>query len=426
VNKPVIGVAGMTHLGLVMASAIASKGFSTICYDPNKGRSSALTRGELGLMEPGLDDLLAGNGDRQRFTGEVADLAACDIVYIAQDVPTDAGGQSDLSEVARLIEQVSGALGRNAVAVILCQVPPGFTRALRFVPSSRLYYQVETLIFGRAVAQALEPERFIVGCADPGQALDARLASLLDAFHCPVMRMNFESAEMAKIAINMYLVSSVSLTNLLAEICEKIGADWSAIAPALKIDRRIGMHAYLTPGLGIAGGNLERDLRTLERIAEASDVDAGLVKSWRAINDHRSKWPAEAAQSVVLNHKPNAVLAVWGLAYKENTDSVKNSPSLATIERLSPGSFRIHDPAVSASVVTRARAERIADPLEAARGADALLILTPWPQYRTIAAADIAGALAGSVLIDPYGVVNADAARRAGLKHYTLGRSPGA
>jgi UDPglucose 6-dehydrogenase len=230
---------------------------------------------------------------------------------------------------------------------------------------------------------------------------------------------------MAKIAINMYLVSSISVTNMLAEICEKIGADWSEIAPAVKLDRRIGPHAYLAAGLGIAGGNLERDMKTIERIAADNNTDAGLVNAWRAINEHRRDWAADLAQTAVLDRKPNAILAIWGLAYKENTDSVKNSPSLATMVRLSARtrSFRIHDPVVARSAVTLANAERVDDPLEAARGADGLLILTPWPQYRTVAAADIARALAGPVLIDPYGVVDAEAARRAGLRHYILGRS---
>ena len=424
-SGPTIGVAGMTHLGLVTASAIASKGFATVCFDADGERIAALARGELTVQEPDLDVLLAGNGDRQRFATDLNALAACDIVYVARDVPTDSGGQSDLSGISQLIEEVCGVLNARAIMVILCQVPPGFTRALNALPAARLYYQVETLIFGRAVAQATQPERFIVGCADPEQPLDPRLSALLAAFHCPVLSMRYESAEMAKIAINMYLVSSISLTNVLAELCENIGADWSEIAPALKLDRRIGTHAYLTPGLGIAGGNLERDLASVESIAAAKNVDVGLIEAWRSINARRRDWAVDAVQALVLDRKPDAVLAIWGLAYKENTNSVKNSPSLATIARLPQARLRVHDPVVPVSAARHACAEQVDDPLEAARGADALLILTPWPQYRAIAPADIAKALAGRAVLDPYGVLDAEAARQAGLIHRTLGRPAG-
>ena len=131
-------------------------------------------------------------------------------------------------------------------------------------PSVTWFYQVETLIFGAAVKRAMEPERFIVGALDPSAALPESYASFLKAFGCPVLVMRLESAELAKIAINFFLVSTVCTTNTLAELCESIGADWGEIAPALRLDRRIGPHAYLKPGLGIAGGNLERDLVTVQ------------------------------------------------------------------------------------------------------------------------------------------------------------------
>jgi UDPglucose 6-dehydrogenase len=292
------------------------------------------------------------------------------------------------------------------------------------LPQTRLYYQVETLIFGKAVIQATKPDRFIVGCADPGRPLDARLMILYGAFGGPVIPMRFESAELAKIAINMFLVSSISLTNLMAELCERIGADWGEVAPALKLDRRIGQHAYLAPGLGIAGGNLERDMASVERIAAGKGVDSNLIDSWRAINLRRRDWAARTIQTLLLGARPDAKVAIWGLAYKENTDSVRNSPALATIAQLGAARLRLHDPAVPASVADP-RAESADDPLDAARGADALLILTPWPQYRDIAAADIAKALAGRILVDPYGVVDAEAAQQAGLNYHRLGRPPG-
>ena len=141
--------------------------------------------------------------------------------------------------------------------------------------------------------------------------------------------MRYESAELAKISINMCLVASVTVANTLAELCENIGADWSEIAPALKLDRRIGPYSYLTPGLGIAGGNLERDLATVERLAAEHSTDASIVRAWTHNSRHRRDWSRAHHSHRSTDSKPEATIAVWGLAYKENTHSIKNSPLLA-------------------------------------------------------------------------------------------------
>src|SRR4029079_1307298 len=135
------------------------------------------------------------------------------------------------------------------------------------------------------------------------------------AFGCPILSMGYESAELTKIAINACLVSSISVANTLAELCENIGADWSEIAPALKLDRRIGQYSYLAPGLGIAGGNLERDLATVERFAAKHHTDAGVVRAWVTTSRHRRDWAAQTIRRVLLDANPKATLAVWGLAY---------------------------------------------------------------------------------------------------------------
>src|SRR4029077_19329707 len=139
-------------------------------------------------------------------------------------------GQSDLSGISASIAQVIATLSPRALLVVLCQVPPGFTPALSF-PPDRLFYQVETLAFGRAVERATRPERYIVGCADPAEVLPEVFTILLGAFGCPILPMRYESAELAKIAINCCLVASITVANTLAELSERIGADWSEIVP---------------------------------------------------------------------------------------------------------------------------------------------------------------------------------------------------
>ncbi len=422
-SKPVIGFAGMTHLGINSAAAAAARGFETVCFDTDAGVITKLKSGKPSIIEPGLPELLEQNKQRLAFTSEVVDLKRCDVIYISADVPTDDQGQSDLADIRALIGTVAAGLGTDAIMVILCQVPPGFTRSLA-LPKERLYYQVETLIFGRAVERAMHPERFIIGCADPDRPLPQSLQTFLSAFSCPILPMRYESAELAKISINCCLVASVTVANTLAELCERIGADWSEIAPALKLDKRIGSHAYLGPGLGLAGGNLERDLATVCRLADVHGTDVGAVRAWMANSSHRRDWALRMLHGEVLAVNPKAVIGVLGLAYKENTNSIKNSPSLALIAQLKPWRIRVYDPVVPASSAEHPDVKGCASALEVAQGTDALVIMTPWPVFRDLKADQLARTMAGRVVIDPFRILDGKDAAAAGLDYFTLGVPP--
>ncbi len=277
-------------------------------------------------------------------------------------------------------------------------------------------------MFGRAVERASKPERLIIGCAEPQLPLPAALSTFLEAFRCPILPMRYESAELAKISINCCLVASVSVANMLAEISEAIGADWAEIVPALKLDPRIGPHAYLNPGLGIAGGNLERDLRTVLDIGECRHTDTQIVQAWLRNSARRKDWAWRVLSERVLAGKPDAAVAVLGLAYKENTHSTKNSPALALLDRLHGNAVTVHDPVVPASIVPWARAA--SDPLAAASGADALVIATPWPQYKAIDARELARVMTGREILDPYRLLDMHACAAAGFAYHALGMPP--
>jgi UDPglucose 6-dehydrogenase len=419
-SKPRIGYAGMTHLGLCSAIAAASKGFSTLGFDADAALVARLEAGKMPVVEPDLDDLLRDNRARLAFSADPARLQGCDLVYVAADVPTDDNGASDLADLDCLLELVMANTRADAVVVMLSQVPPGYTRA-RQRAGRQLYYQVETLVFGRAVERATKPERYIVGSPDPARPLPAALDGFLSAFGCPILPIRLESAELSKISINCCLAASITVANTLAEICERIGADWSEIAPALRLDRRIGAYSYLIPGLGIAGGNLERDLATVLQISEEYGTDAGLVRAFVGNSAHRRNWPLRALHELLLSREPEARIGVLGLAYKENTHSVKNSPSLALIRCLAPWTLQLFDPVVPASLAPHPNARGAVSALEAAEGADALAIMTPWPQFRDLACEDLARVMRGRLVLDPYRVLDAGKARAAGLDYRTVG-----
>ena len=412
----------MTHLGLVSASVCAAKGFRTVCYDGDAGLVQQLADGKLPVEEPGLAEIVRSNGAAQRFVSSPGELAHCDVVYISTDVPTDQEGRSDLGSVRSWIDQVIAVLKPGAALVVLCQVPPGFTRGLSRPQSGPIYYQVETLVFGRAVERALSPERIIVGCKEPSLSLVPAFATLLEAYACPILLMRYESAELAKISINFCLIASIGVANTLAELSEQVGADWSEIVPALKLDRRIGQWAYLQPGLGISGGNLERDMRTVLDLAERFGTDTGIIDAWIANSRHRRSWALDQIRARVLERIEQPTIAVWGLAYKENTHSTKNSPSLFTIEQMPEARIVVHDPVVAPSAARHPRVTGASDPLAAVIGADALMIMTPWPQYRRVAVGDIAKAMKGRVVIDPFAMVDGREAAAAGLDYHTLGK----
>ncbi len=417
---PVIGYVGLTHLGLNSAAAGAERGCHVVGFDPNDALARRLAEGETPLTEPQLPELLAKNLERLEFTSDPSALKKCDIVYVAPDVATDDSGNSDLGAINTLLKVAFENAGTDATIVILSQVPPGFTHQ-HHRKNRLLFYQVETLVFGRAIERALNPERFIIGAREPNAPLPCAYQKYLDLFSCPLLVMRYESAELAKISINCCLVASINVANMLAELCENIGADWSEIAPALKLDQRIGPHAYLSPGLGIAGGNLERDLNTVQRFANDLGTDAGVVSAWLANSKWRKDWPYRTLCSKILGSNPKAKIALLGITYKEDTNSVKNSPSLELISRLSEAMVTAFDPAVPHSVVPQI--DWADDMYEAIQGADAVAIMTPWSMFRNLDPRTLVEKMNGTVVLDPYGVLDRKAAIDAGLDYTTLGVS---
>ncbi|HET7876441.1 MAG TPA: nucleotide sugar dehydrogenase [Methylomirabilota bacterium] len=418
-----IGVVGLSHLGLVSSACLASLGLSVTAVDSPE-LAAAVAAGRLPVHEPGLEALLAG--PRPDFTGNYSCLGDCALVIVAVDTVTDERNRSELALLDRQIEAAAPWLAPGALVALMSQVPVGFTRALdarlrawRPDWTARLYYWVETLVIGEAVARYLEPERIILGTETGAATPEPVLDALLARFGCPVFRMNWESAELTKAAINLYLSMSVTYANTLADLCEGTGASMSSMIPALRSDRRIGPAAYIRPGLGIAGGNLERDLVHLRALAARTGVDARLFDLILDRSAARYGWLVAALERTVLKSRPRPRLAVWGLAYKKNSRSTKNSVSVRLVGDLRDRAALVaYDPQVPE---TPAGVERATSALEAARDADGLVILTDWDEFRTCDLDALRAALAAPVVVDAVGVLDAERARQAGLTHVAIG-----
>lgn len=421
------GFLGLSHLGIISSIGWASLGSEVVGVDLEHEPVECLRGGELPVHEPALPELFAGHRDRMTFSTDPAALVECDLVIVSRDIPTDGDNGSDASVVDRLIDAAIPHLRRGSTLVLMSQVSPGSTRALAARVQARrpdagigVYYWVETLIFGNAVDRFLRPERIILGAADPSEPLPALLDAGLRRFGCPVLTMAFESAELTKTAINLYLFGAVTYANTLSDLCEAVGANWSEMVPALRLDRRIGPAAYIRPSLGVAGGNLERDLVTLRGLGQRHGVDVAYVDTLLAHNARRYRWVHRQLERRVLDRDARAVVAVWGLAYKKNTRSTKNSMALRVIENLrGRAEVRAYDPLVKAedidvpAIVVESRDAALV-------GADCLLILTDWDEFATPSDASFS-TMRHPVVIDCVGVMNVSQ-DFPGVEYVAMGR----
>ena len=414
----IIGIAGLSHLGLVTAAGLSEKGFQIIAWDPNPINIDDLIEGTTRISEPQLIKLLSKNTSNIKFVRNCSELEHANLVYVAADTPTNNTNSPDLLVVSEIIEEVIKYIGKGAVLTILSQVPPGFTASINF-PSSRLFYQVETLVLGEAVSRFLNPERFIIGCDNPKKETHPILAEVLEKFDCPILNMGYKSAELAKIAINSILAAQVSTANMLSALCETIGADWSEIVPALQLDKRIGRKAYLKPGLGLAGGNLERDLSVLDNLTTQHKIENTQIKAWLKTSEIQKNWLYRKFTSLDLDKQQDPKIAILGLAYKENTNSIKNSSAIDFLNQVKDYKVWVHDPVVE--LINMPWLQQVEDATEAIENADVLIVATPWPEYQHFQLEKLYYMMKNPIIIDPLSLFLKQDPEQYGFKWVRLG-----
>ena len=388
-----IGFIGMTHLGIISSIACASKKFKTISYDEDFRLISFLKEKKFPIEEPKLISTLNKVKKYLHFTNNTKDLKKCDIVYFSYDVPTDNQGKSNTKLIKKKIDKILPLLSKKSIFVILCQVAPGFTKKINW-PENQKFYQVETLVFGNAIDRALKPERIIIGSSN--MKLSKKIDFFVKSFNCPIICMNYESAELTKISINICLVSSITVANTLSEICEKIGANWNQIIPALKMDRRIGKFSYLNPGLGIAGGNLERDLTNIKELSLTNNTHSKIIDAFQSNSKYCSEWVYRK-----IKKQKTTKLAIWGVTYKENTHSIKNSPSIKNIKLLSNYRINLYDPIVNLDNL-KLKTINYTDKYKCLKDCEILAIFVPWDEFKEIDTEKFKKSFSGKLILDPY------------------------
>jgi UDPglucose 6-dehydrogenase len=415
----IVGFLGMSHLGINYAVASAEKGFDVICYDPNYEKIKNLINNKIDFYEPDLEKLLKKNKKKIFFTNQINLIKKCDLIFLSQDVPTNYKNESNLILIRNLIKETILHLNKKSCFVILSQVHPGFTRQIS-LNKNRLYYQVETLIFGQALNRIFNAERIIIGSSHLKNKINKYYSFFLKKFKCPIINLTYESAEIAKISINIYLIMQVCTSNLLASVCEKIGADWSGVISTLKLDRRIGNYAYLNPGLGLSGGNLERDLKTLIEVVKKNSIHDTILQSFFLNSKISKDWVLRKIKKLRLNKKKDKI-AILGLTYKENTDSIKNSPSIDLIQKLNKYKIFAFDPKANISSLKNINMFRSYSINQTLENAKVLVIMNKWSEFKKISIKKLKKKLLQKNIIDPFGVLKELNLQNKGFNYHVIG-----
>ena len=381
-HKLNIGFVGLTHLGLCTLASTAKLGISTYGFDFDNKQINKINNNKLDIVEPNLNNILKKYKNYIKISNDENIISKCDLVFLSHDVSTNSKGDSNLMIIKKYIKLIKNKIKTNRALVILCQVPPGFTRKIKSNKFD-IYYQVETLIFGNAISRAQKPERIIVGKKNISNKLNIFYEKYLNLFNAPKLYMNYESAELSKIAINLMLISSISTSNTLSQISKKINADWDDISKASKLDKRIGKFSYLRPSLGLSGGNLERNLNNIIKISNNLSVDGSIFKNFLKNSNNQKLWIYNQLKKIEKKFKINSITFL-GITYKENTNSIKNSNAIYTIRKLKNIKIYVYDPVIKSSKFINKKVYFNKSIKEAIHNSKILIISTPWEEFYDI------------------------------------------
>jgi UDPglucose 6-dehydrogenase len=430
-----IGVFGAGYAGLVTSVCLAEMGHTVTATDRDAGIVARLSAGAPTIHEPGLPELLASNLDagRLKFTtcAEEA-IGASDIVFVCVGTPPRKDGRADLCQVEEVARTIAPLLDGYKLIVEKSTVPARTARwiewTIRRLAGSQREFDIasnpEFLREGTAVRDFLQPDRIVIG-ADTARARSLLLELYRASFDCPIVLTSVTTAEFIKQTANAFLAAKISFINLVADLCESLDVDVTTVAKALGLDQRVGGH-FLNAGLGFGGSCLPKDLSALINVAEDHGVDVGLLREVERINNARvERLLAKIERALwVLQHK---VIAVLGVTFKPNTDDIRGAPSLAVVPWLrgAGANLRIYDPAGIPKLRTLFPADDqliYADSaLEAARGANALVVLTDWDEFRLLDLKLVRSVMRTPIIVDGRNLFAPEQIQSAGFEYYSLG-----
>ena len=398
-----IGYYGLTHLGIIYSIVAAKNGFKVFGFDHDPQLISNIQNLTPSISEPKLLQYLKKYKKNIVYSDQISNLKLCDIVFVSFDTPINKKGEPIYNNLKKNIKKLTMSIEKNTELVILSQVYPGFTEKINW-KNNKLFYQVETLIFGEAIKRAEKPDRLIIGSKHQDFFLKSKFYKFLQCFNSKIYDMDIKSAELTKISINLFLISSINTTNLISKYCELIGASWKSIIPSLKSDRRIGKYAYLQPNLSLGGSNLMRDLIIFDKLLNKKNLKSSLISSWKNNNNIQKKWLFKILDKILKNKKLKKI-SILGLSYKENTSSTNNAVFLELLSHYKNINFFLYDSIIKNGNYSK-NSILVPTIQECLKSSNVIIILNKSKEFTNITKSNLLLKLKKKIIIDPYNTMN--------------------
>jgi len=421
-----IAVIGTGYVGLVSAAGFAELGHEVYCVDIDPAKVAGLKRGEIPIFEPGLAELVARHQARLHFSTDLAPaLEHARLLFVAVGTPPTYSGDADLTAVHAVVAAMP-ASAEHAL-VMKSTVPVGTGAAIQraFAQQAKAGFRYvscpEFLKEGVAVADFLAPDRVVVG--DQGDWAGDAVVELYAPLNAPLVRTDIASAEMVKLASNAFLATKISFINEIANVCEETGADVTEVARGMGLDDRIGPK-FLQAGIGFGGSCFPKDVSALKQLAGNSGYHFQLLNAVIEVNELQKRRVMGKLQKH-LGSLVGRTVTLLGLAFKPDTDDMREASSLVLAARLQAdgANVRAYDPVAEPQAHMLMPGAAFADSaVEATRGADAVVLVTEWKEFRALSWSEVAGAMTGRLIIDGRNALDSDAVRAAGLVYEGVGR----
>lgn len=432
-----VGVIGSGYVGLVAGACFAESGNDVICADIDQHKIARLNQGDVPIYEPGLDALIERNLEQKRltFTTDVAAaVKASHVIFIAVGTPPDEDGSADLQHVLAVARTIGQAMEDEKIVITKSTVPVGTAQRVREAIESETEIPVhvcsnpEFLKEGAAIDDFMKPDRVVIGVDSEhaGEVLRELYAPFVRTGHS-IMIMDVPAAEITKYAANAMLATRISFMNSIARLCEVTGADVNAVRKGIGSDSRIGS-SFLFPGVGYGGSCFPKDVKALVKTMAEFGVDPSILQSVEDVNEAQKSTLLERLTTILGSDLSGRTIAVWGLAFKPNTDDMREAPSLVTIKGLLARGARVvaHDPVAmdEARHHLGDRIEYVESNYDALAGADALLIHTEWQPYRSPDFSRMSQAMNRPLILDGRNLYDLHDMAEHGFQYVSIGRAP--
>ena len=420
-----LGIFGAGYVGLVTGACFAELGHDVVVRDVVPERIERLRAGEVPIYEPRLEDVLHRNRERLRFTLDVHEAVdGAEFLYIAVGTPPTYSGDADLSAVWAVVDELPPDVPGHPIVVMKSTVPVGTGEQVRARLDARGLRDVgyvsnpEFLAEGSAVSDFMTPDRIVVGALDPEDA--ERVVDLHAGIRTEIVRTDVPSAELVKLAANAFLSTRISFVNEIANVCELVGADVVDVARGVGLDHRLGPH-FLRAGIGFGGSCFPKDVTALKQLAGNSGYPFLLLQAVWEVNELQKRRVVQKLQKRLGSLRGRTV-ALLGLAFKPNTDDMREAPSRVIAYRLLAEGAEVRgwDPVAQPDDLPGV--EICGSVLDAVRGADAAVIVTEWPELRELASAEVRDAMAVPLIVDGRNLLDPAAAIAAGFVYEGIGR----